>query len=184
MADDLDAKAVNRLRRSREWLEEVSNGVLGHGLDLATESDRWFLTAIRGVSHGARQARHGFGALARATLEASARLRPAWARARLPHQRIRDLLEREAKRLQIDVSTEDFSEFADRMSTFLELVFTGAIQLDDVCFEAAPDGESGELTEEVAEQEQHDEDPEREPLSSTEGCVDVAPNELRAVPHQ
>jgi hypothetical protein len=184
MADDLDAKTANRIQRSRAWWEALSNGVLGHGLDLAAESDRWFLTAIRGVGHGARKARAGFGAVARATLEASERLRPAWARARLPHQRIRDLLEREAKRLQIDVSTEEFCEFAERMSTFLELVFTGAIQLDDVCFEAAPESESGELAKEMTEQQQDDQDPECQPLGSAETCVDVAPAELRAVPHQ
>jgi hypothetical protein len=166
-----------KVERGRRWLSDLSQEALGLGADIATESDRWFLLAVRGVGEGARRVGNSLDAVARAVSAQSARWRPHWARSRTGRERLRDILARVEKRLDVDVSREEFEAFSEKMSQLLELVFTGAISLSDVAFEAAePDtppvsGEpeavavpSTELAEEVPDQQQRDQTEERKPL--------------------
>lgn len=166
--------------RGRRWLSGISENAIVLGADIAHESDRWFLLAVHGVGHGARSVREGLGAVARVVSERSARWRPRWTRPRSGRERIQEALEQEARRLDFDVSREEFTAFSEKMAQLLELIFTGALSLNDVAFEpaeseAAPGGaepapaspapESVEVAEEVPDQKQRNQPEERKPLS-------------------
>lgn len=168
MSAEFGSELERKLGRSGAWLRIASQGLLDHGSAIAAESDRWFLAALRGAARGAEQARAGLGALARAAATRSDAWRPAWSRPPTTRERLRRLLEREARRLDIDVSRPEFATFADKMSSLLHLVFSGALALEDIAFEAGDDRTSVEAPEEVAEREQEEQREEREPLPAPE----------------
>jgi hypothetical protein len=112
--------------------------------DLALASDQWFLGALDRADSGARW------------LESAARrlgVQPArlWERLwppKSPRERLLALLRAEARRAHYDVSQPAFQLFSERIAVLLDLVFTGAVSLDDIAFEAAS---SAEVSEEMAD---------------------------------
>lgn len=114
--------------RARRWRRELS----GRGRELVAECDRWFVGAVHGLAKGTRMATNGLGAFGR-------RLVPrAWGRREARRDRIRRLLLAEAKRSDLPISDGELGLFLDNMATVLELVFGGAIGIDDVAFEQDP----------------------------------------------
>jgi hypothetical protein len=175
MSEKADDKPAG-LERGQLWLDDVSDAVLERGADLATETDRWFVQAVQSVSQSAQRAHDGFGAVTQAALARWSRLRPRFDR-RAPRERIRDLLHREARRLDFDVSRPDFTEFSEKMAMLLELVFNGALKVEDVAFDSDDTAGAGsvEAAEEVADQDQSDQYDEGEPLRVQEqAAVDAA----------
>ena len=132
-----DSRLMRRLGRGRQWISRRSDDVLAGGRAVAEESDRWFLGALRGLERGAAQAQGGAGAVASAMAARWARIRPRWLRPRTPRERIEAMLRAEGKRQGFDISQKEFHEFAGKVAILLELVYAGALPLDDIAFEAA-----------------------------------------------
>ncbi len=155
--------------KARQWLAEMSDELADRSADIATESDRWFLLALKGVERGAQQTHDGLGALVKAAISGGSRLVPRLSK-RPPRERIQEMLKSEARRLEFDVSREDFVEFSEKMATLLELVFSGAVDLSDVAFDPAeaesPAQESlGEVGQKVPDQDEHDQENQADPLN-------------------
>jgi hypothetical protein len=133
----------NGSRRARK-LTELST-------ELALASDQWFLIALDGADRTARWLKT---ASERYLAQGSARLWTRLVPARSPRDRLLALLQAEARRARYDVSQPSFQLFSERIAVLLELVFSGAIGIDDIAFEAADGGEpaaasSAEIGEEV-----------------------------------
>lgn len=171
----MNERLESELQKGREWVAAFSEEALGHGSEIARETDRWFLLAIRGVSRGAERARVRLRALARVALGRFSRRSTT-----MPRERIRELLRTEAVRLHFDVSHPEFEVFAERMSALLELVFSGAIALEDVAFEPG-EARSVEPTEEVSDREQDEQTNQGEPLAEAEPTAVADTGEARPI---
>jgi hypothetical protein len=134
------ARVTRRLGIGRQWLSRRSEDVLAGGRVVADESDRWFLGALRGLEQGADRAQGGADAVAAALASRWLRIRPRWLRPRTPRERIEALLRAEGKRQGFDVKRQEFDDFSRKMAILLELVYAGALPLDDISFESASEG--------------------------------------------
>jgi hypothetical protein len=133
-----------RLDRSWQWIAQRSLDVLAGGNTVAEESDRWFLGALRGLERGAAHAQGGVDAFGDAIAARWERIRPSWARRRTPRERIEAMLRAEGKRHGFDVKQKEFHEFSGKLAGVLELVYAGALPLEDIAFEPATE-DSGSL---------------------------------------
>ncbi len=165
--------AFVRIRdRARGWLREASRTTLDNGARVADEGDRWFIAAVRTLDGGAQRAERGFDLVAGALFARLARLRPSFTHRRTARERIEALLHREGRRLDFDVGQEEFRAFAEKIATLFELVFTGAIRLDDIAFEHAPGEDEQEPSleplaqprEEMSEPQKRDEGDDGQPM--------------------
>lgn len=159
------------LRHGHGWLRVATRDALAGGAHVADEGDRWFIAVVRGLGRGAQRAERGVDVATDALVAQVVRLRPRWMRRRTPKERIEDLLNREGERLDFDVTQAQFRDFSERIATLLELVYTGAIRLDDVVFENGEKDAPGsgldaplEPREEMPEHEQSDEEDDRAAL--------------------
>lgn len=125
------------VQQVRGWLRVASRDALAGGAHVADEGDRWFVAAARELGKGAHRAEQGADIAVEALVAQLARLRPRWMRQRTPRERIEHLLHVEAKRLDFDISQEQFRAFSEKIAILLELVYTGAVRLDDIVFENA-----------------------------------------------
>jgi hypothetical protein len=160
-------KSPGRLERSQIWLGGVSSGLADRSADLAVESDRWFLSAVRFIGHGAERAHGGVESLAHAALARTSRWWPRFAR-RTPRERLSAMIRKEAQRLDVDTSRQDIAEFSDKMAALLELVLSGVLSVNDVAFDAADLDASVESAEEVTDQHEHDQRDQGDPLCEKE----------------
>jgi hypothetical protein len=128
---------AQRFGRGRQWVSRTSRGVLTGSRTVAEESDRWFLGALRGIEYGVAQAEGKVDTLANALVTQLRRIRPRWMRRRTTRERIEAMLRAEGKRQGFDVTKEEFEEFSRKMAILLELVYAGALPLDDIAFESA-----------------------------------------------
>jgi hypothetical protein len=139
----------NRVSRffqgSRLWLSRASHEVAVGSEVVASESDRWFLGALRGLEEGAVHAQRGVDALVNAAVGQWIRRRPSWMRPRTSRERIQRTLQAEAKRHGFDVEQDAFRSFSGKIAILLELVYTGAVPLDAIAFE--PGENSGDCAE-------------------------------------
>jgi hypothetical protein len=131
-----ERSVIRFLYDGRHWLSQVSRGVVAGGQMVATESDRWFMGALRGLEGGAAHAQRGIDAAASAVAVQWIRRRPSWMRRRTPRERIERALSAEAKRYGFDPEKEEFRSFSGKIAVLLELVYTGAVPLDAIAFEA------------------------------------------------
>ncbi len=125
--------------------------------DVALASDRWFVGALGRADSGARWLKSA----ARRLGEQPARL---WQRVwpqKSPRERLLGLLTAEARRAHCDVSQPTFRLFSERIAVLLDLVFTGAVAVDDIAFEAAP---SAEIGEEMTDDADGDQSEKEQPL--------------------
>jgi hypothetical protein len=125
--------------------------------DLALASDRWFLGALDRADSGARWLKSAATRLGEAPARLWERLLPP----RSPRERMLALLRAEARRARYDISQPAFQLFSERIAVLLDLVFTGAVGLDDIAFEAAP---SAEVSEEMADHADNDQADEEQAL--------------------
>jgi hypothetical protein len=125
--------------------------------ELALASDRWFLLALAGADSGARWLKCQALRLGEQPARLWARLLPG----RSARQRLLALLRAEARRARYDVSQPAFQLFSERIAALLELVFSGAVAIDDIAFEAA---ESAEVGEEVTDDPHGDQGHEEQAL--------------------
>jgi hypothetical protein len=123
--------------RGRGWLQGAARNALAGGVHVANEGDRWFVAAVRELAKGADKAERGVDSAAEAVVARLAPLRPRWMQRLTPRQRIEQLLRDEAKRLDFDVTQQQFLAFSAKIATLLELVYTGTVRLDDIAFEHA-----------------------------------------------
>lgn len=125
------------LDRRLRWLSLAASGALSSSNEIALESDRWFLEALRSVEKGATRAQHGIDSVTAKVIEQLSRRRPRWLRRRSSRERIERSLRAEAKRHGVDVTQEEFRAFSEKIAVLLELVYTGTVPLDAIAFEAA-----------------------------------------------
>jgi hypothetical protein len=108
--------------------------------ELALASDRWFLLALDSTDTGARWLKSAALRLGEKPARLWTRLLPP----RRPRERLLALLRTEARRARYDVSQPGFQLFSERIASLLDLVFSGAVRIDDIAFEAAESAEVGE----------------------------------------
>lgn len=161
-----DGRDRGRLERVRGWLRVVSREAVANGAHVADEGDRWFVAAARGLGKGAHRAEQSADLVMGLLFDRLDRLRPRWMRRRTPRERIERMLEIEAKRLDFDVTQEQFRPFAEKIAILLELVYTGVVGLDDIAFENAaktkPESEpESDAGEQMPSHQQPDEGSER-----------------------
>jgi len=129
--------------------------------DLALASDRWFLLALDRADSGAHWLKSATLRLGEKPVRLWKRLWPA----KRPRERLLALLRAEARRAHYDVSQPGFQLFSERIAVLVDLVFTGAVGLDDIAFEAAP---SAEVSEEMPNDADGDQGQEEEALGMQE----------------
>jgi hypothetical protein len=139
--------SVRALHGTRRWLSLASRDVVSGSSVVAFEGDRWFLAAVRGVEQGATQAQRGIDLLAAAVAAQWIRRRPRWLRRRSSRERIERALRDEAKRHGFDVTQDQFAAFSAKMALLLELVYSGAVPLDAIAFEADPGSDQSSASE-------------------------------------
>ena len=126
--------------RGRRWLSLASRDVVAGGSVVASESDRWFLSAVRGLFEGATRTQRGIDSvtvgIAHVIAEQWMRRRPSWLTPKTPRERMERMLRAEAKRHGVDVTQEEFRAFSGKIALLLELVYSGAVPLTAVGFEA------------------------------------------------
>src|SRR5262249_33226290 len=123
--------------RRLRWLSLVTAGTISGGNEIALEGDRWFLETLRGIERGRMRAEHGLDVVAGAIAAQWVLRRPKWLRRRTSRERLERSLQAEAKRYGVDVGHEEFRAFSQKIAVLLELVYTGAVPLDAIAFEAA-----------------------------------------------
>lgn len=125
------------VRMGRE-LDKLTRGFFEGSQVVATQGDEWFLAAVLGLDRCGPWVWGKLGGLGRRVVSRVPPIRgvsfPFIGR-RSVGERIRKLLEDEAKRRKLDVPEEDFALFSARMATILELVLSGDIHVDDIAFE-------------------------------------------------
>lgn len=116
---------IAALRRGQA-LGRVSRGVAGA---VSAESERWFRSSLAAVEWSIVWAERRAGALA-------ARVR-FWPRPKPSRERLRGLLQKEARRARLVVPAAELDLFTERMAILIDLVLSGSIAVHDVAFEGA-----------------------------------------------
>jgi len=131
----MSSSRTRQLKESSERVLQQVSGPLSRGArQVALESDDWFLTVVSGLGKGARRTKLAIDGIGRQVLGQSRKLRPKWTIKQTPRERIRELLNREAKRSKLAVGNE-FEAFSDQIATIVELVLLGKVSLEDIAFE-------------------------------------------------
>lgn len=115
------------LARGRRLLAGWSRDLAGHAQQIASESDRWFLSIVDGVDRGARRAQAGLGKLVHSLPRVGSR--------ESPRQRIQRMLRAEAAKHGFDPGSPEFDLFSERIAIVVELVLIGAVKIEDIAFE-------------------------------------------------
>lgn len=102
---------------------------------MADEGDYWFLTTVRCVNAGVKHTKSAIEKFGFGVYETSRQLTPKWLKRRNQRERIRSMLAREAKRASVKLSGEQFELFSERIATLLDLVFNGAVGVEEIAFE-------------------------------------------------
>lgn len=118
---------------SQRVLHELAETVVQGAQQVATESDDWFLTALRGLNKGAQHTKATAAKLGRYLIHESSKLAPRWLRKKTQRERIRDMLLREARRAKL--SGQEFESFSEQIAILVELVLQGTVKVGDVAFE-------------------------------------------------
>jgi hypothetical protein len=119
----MKAGELQRAIRERRRVLGQASREFAH--DVSVESDRWFLSSLGALDRGVAWTEHRIINFVR---------RVVWRRQK-PRDRFRELLHSEAKRARLAVPQDEFRLFADRMSTLIELVLSGAVPIDNIVFE-------------------------------------------------
>jgi len=119
---------------ARRRLLELSRELAESGRYVALESDTWFLHALHEAHHGARQlgtalAPYVFPRWMKRWVQRSS----AYA---TPRARLLRVLRAEGKRARLDVDGAKFEAFSTGMADLLTLVFSGALRIEDISFDA------------------------------------------------
>jgi hypothetical protein len=138
-AEPAGPESERRKRRLKELSErvvqELSETILYSARQVATESDVWFVAAVKRVDRGVRRTRNAVGQFGRYVVAKSSKLSPRWLRKKSHRERIRAMLIREAKRSNVKLSGQEFDQFSERIATLLELVLQGSVSVADIAFE-------------------------------------------------
>jgi hypothetical protein len=126
------------LERGRLLLTGWSRELAVHAQQIASESDRWFVSIVGGIDRGAQRAQSGVGKLLLSL--------PGLSASESPRQRIQRLIRAEAKKRGLEADERALELFSERIGIMVELVLSGALKIEDIAFEQAvnqtppPDG--------------------------------------------
>jgi hypothetical protein len=116
-----------RLERGRLLLTCWSRELAVHAQQIASDSDRWFVSIVGGIDRGAQRAQSGFGKLLLSL--------PGMSTGESARQRIQRLIFAEAKKRGLEADDRALELFSERIGLMVELVLTGALKIEDIAFE-------------------------------------------------
>jgi hypothetical protein len=141
------------------------------GGELAVESDRWFVLAVRSADEGVGRVEQRVGRAAATIAQRTMDARPTWLRRKTTAERISRLIVDEARRARLDPTSDQLQSFATRIGLLVDLVVSGQVGLGDIEFEqAGPEPAHAEeeglhvAREEVSEHDERKQDEREEAL--------------------
>lgn len=132
--NDFDRR-LRPLWKGWDRLAGWSHQLAERGYDIAVESDRWFLAALQGLDRGMNRAGSGLAGAGQLVVARSRRWLPRFGREVAPSERIRRAIAREAKRRGLE--GEELERFSQNIGLVVEMVLSGAVNVEDIAFEHA-----------------------------------------------